>query len=64
MTVRPDDDADFMTVAELIEKLRQFDPTLPVAIRDADTDWDLDLENIEVAEDKGGKFLYLQGSYY
>lgn len=53
-----------MTVAELIEKLKQFDPTLPVAIRDADTGWDLDLDKIGSDKDDAGEFVYIEGSYY
>lgn len=64
MTVRPDDDGEFLTAAELIEKLQAFPPNTPVAIGDADTEWDLDLTDVELASDEEGPFVRLKGSYY
>jgi hypothetical protein len=37
-----------MTISELIERLKAFDPDIPVVIEDADTCWLLTIESVDL----------------
>lgn len=60
----PTEDPGIETVADLIDRLSRFPKDAPVAISDADTDWNLRIEFVGIDNDDDPRRVIIAGQYH